>query len=263
MDHIFISYASGDLAKVDSFRQLLLQQSIPCWMAPYDIPAGQRYAYAVTTSLRHCACAVVLYSAKTMQSENVERELECAVNFKKPIVPIALEETPLSDNFLYYFANRQIKPISAQEEILQELRKLTHASVVPNPLQKQLSVQFAALLAKAQQGDAAAQYEAANCYRNGKGVEKNPQEAIRWLDLAAAQGHLQAQLLLADCLMEDADTPQDKTRAAEYYLAAAEQGNLFPGRRRRSQKPAGGLLLVPAGGSAERCRSAEAAGKLL
>ena len=86
-------------------------------------------------------------------------------------------------------------------------------------------MQFAALLAKAQQGDAAAQYEAANCYRNGKGVEKNPQEAIRWLDLAAAQGHLQAQLLLADCLMEDADTPQDKTRAAEYYLAAAEQGN--------------------------------------
>lgn len=32
MDHVFISYASGDLAKVDSFRQLLLQQSIPCWM---------------------------------------------------------------------------------------------------------------------------------------------------------------------------------------------------------------------------------------
>lgn len=107
MDHVFISYASGDLAKVDSFRQLLLQQSIPCWMAPYDIPAGQRYAYAVTTSLRHCACAVILYSAKAMQSENVERELECAVNFKKPIVPIALEETPLSDNFLCLFDKLQ------------------------------------------------------------------------------------------------------------------------------------------------------------
>ena len=42
-------------------------------------------------------------------------------------------------------------------------------------------------------GDKDAQYELAQAYFNGEGVEQSYKEAAKWYTLSAAQGHTQAQ----------------------------------------------------------------------
>ena len=49
--------------------------------------------------------------------------------------------------------------------------------------------EFSSLLAKAEKGDADAQYRLGVMYFNGEGVPKNDAEAYFWWNLAAAQGN--------------------------------------------------------------------------
>ncbi|MDE2906976.1 MAG: SEL1-like repeat protein, partial [Acidobacteriota bacterium] len=51
----------------------------------------------------------------------------------------------------------------------------------------------AALRAAAEQGEAEAQYRLGLAYQRGDGVPRNRAEGARWLELAADQGHVEAQ----------------------------------------------------------------------
>ena len=63
-------------------------------------------------------------------------------------------------------------------------------------------------------------------YENGKGVAKDNNEAVKWYQLAADQGHADAQKHLG--FMHDAGkgVPQDDAKAVEWYRLAAEQGHV-------------------------------------
>ena len=50
------------------------------------------------------------------------------------------------------------------------------------------SLEISTLIQRAQTGDAAAQFQLAQAYENGKGLSKNYAEAVRWCTKAAAQG---------------------------------------------------------------------------
>jgi TPR repeat protein len=51
----------------------------------------------------------------------------------------------------------------------------------------------------AEEGDPAAQYILAGCYKYGDGVEENPVEAVRWFRIAAENGDKHAQRSLGLC----------------------------------------------------------------
>src|SRR5947208_12936889 len=54
----------------------------------------------------------------------------------------------------------------------------------------------------AQRGDAEAQFRVGCCYLEGKGVPASRVEALRWLERAALQGHVDAKLFLATLLLQ-------------------------------------------------------------
>ena len=58
---------------------------------------------------------------------------------------------------------------------------------------------FTYLLSLAQQGNSIAQYKIANHYNQGEGIEKNPEEAVKWFQIASDNGNTRAQYSLADC----------------------------------------------------------------
>ncbi len=63
----------------------------------------------------------------------------------------------------------------------------------PTPAQIEAQKRAVELLRqRAEAGNASAQYELAMRYLNGKGVEKNPAEARKWLTAAAKQGYVWA-----------------------------------------------------------------------
>ncbi|MCD7883433.1 MAG: toll/interleukin-1 receptor domain-containing protein [Lachnospiraceae bacterium] len=106
--YVFISYSSKNQRIADSVRFMLLEKGVPCWMAPYDIPAGSKYAYVINDALENCACLLLLLSNASQNSQFVEREIERAISYKKAIIPMQLEELELNSGFKFYIGNCQI-----------------------------------------------------------------------------------------------------------------------------------------------------------
>lgn len=84
-----------------------------------------------------------------------------------------------------------------------------------------------ALLAKANNGDAAAQIQVGECYESGKGVPRDGKQAAEWYKKAADGKSISGELHLAE-LYRDGDgksLPRDVEQAAAWYRKAADQGD--------------------------------------
>ena len=84
---------------------------------------------------------------------------------------------------------------------------------------------LSALRLKAEQGNANAQYNIGVRYANGKGVDQDQQEAVKWYRLAAEQGYASAQQVLGRRCAIGKGVQQDQQEAVKWYRLAAEQGN--------------------------------------
>lgn len=93
--------------------------------------------------------------------------------------------------------------------------------------QEEKLVYSPALLAKAQNGDAEAQYKLGQCYETGKttGVALDKAKAFRWKKAAALKGHAEAMYDYAYQLLYGFYTPADTAGYRKYILRAAEKGN--------------------------------------
>ena len=84
-----------------------------------------------------------------------------------------------------------------------------------------------ALIAKANNGDVAAQVQVGEAYAEGKGVARDPKQAAEWYKKAADQGNISAELHLAVLYRDGAGKtfPRDAGQAAAWYRKAADQGD--------------------------------------
>ncbi len=84
---------------------------------------------------------------------------------------------------------------------------------------------FAETRAKAEHGEAEAQFNLGLAYYNGKGVPQNVAEAVKWWRKAAAQGQVKAQFDLGSVFYAGlSGVPQNHAEAAKWWRKAAEQG---------------------------------------
>ena len=77
----------------------------------------------------------------------------------------------------------------------------------------------------AEQGDADAQYNLGVMYAKGLGVPQDNAQALAWYRKAAEQGYVKAQLNLGERYYKGVGAPQDYSQAAVWYRKAAEQGD--------------------------------------
>ena len=80
-----------------------------------------------------------------------------------------------------------------------------------------------ALRARAEQGDASAQFALGFMYADGEGVPQDDVEAVRWYRLAAEQGHAVAQSNLGVRYDEGRGVPQDYVQAHMWRNVAASR----------------------------------------
>lgn len=82
-----------------------------------------------------------------------------------------------------------------------------------------------ALRAKAEQGDARAQYELGKAYADGEGVTRDLTESVKWYRKAAEQGDAAAQYNLGVAYtLGHGGLRKDPAEAAKWYRKSAEQG---------------------------------------
>jgi TPR repeat protein len=64
-------------------------------------------------------------------------------------------------------------------------------------------------------------------YDNGAGVSQDPQEAVRWVQKAAAIGHADAQCALGFLFQQGEGISQDLEESVRWTQKAARQGNVI------------------------------------
>lgn len=84
---------------------------------------------------------------------------------------------------------------------------------------------FRLLQPKADAGDPNAQYLVADMYNTGRGVQKDPAQAIAYLRKGVDQGHAKSQFGLAAASLQGSGTPKDVNLAAELARKSADQGD--------------------------------------
>ena len=104
---IFISHSSKDKVWADAVCSTLEANGIPCWMAPRDIPEGAEYPAALTAALRSSRALVLIFSASSNESPQVQREVERSLALKIPVVPFRIESVPLSHAMEYLISTPQ------------------------------------------------------------------------------------------------------------------------------------------------------------
>ena len=80
--------------------------------------------------------------------------------------------------------------------------------------------------AKAEKGDAVAQYNLGRCYAKGQGVATNEVEAVKWCRKAAEQNYRAAQYSLSVCYADGRGVAKDEAEAVKWYGKAAESGDV-------------------------------------
>jgi hypothetical protein len=105
---VFISYASQpDQTTAEQVVAALEAAGIACWIASRDIGVGDNYAMAIVNAIENCKIALVLLSTGANRSPHVANEIERAVNYRKDIVPIRLENVAPSRAIELHLATRQ------------------------------------------------------------------------------------------------------------------------------------------------------------
>jgi type I restriction enzyme R subunit len=100
--HIFISHSNEDAAVADKVRLALESAGLTTWICSRDIQAGQTWAGAISDGLERSGALVLLFTASANRSDHVLREVDLAVKRKVPILPVRLDDTPLSTDIEYY-----------------------------------------------------------------------------------------------------------------------------------------------------------------
>jgi hypothetical protein len=88
-DHVFVSYARADAGYVDKLVSYLRGHGIDVWNDA-DIDYGAGWPSAIEESIDGCAAFVVVMSPEARRSVWVGREVLCAQEQKKPILPLLL-----------------------------------------------------------------------------------------------------------------------------------------------------------------------------
>ena len=104
---VFISHSSADSKLAYAMCDYLEEKGIRCWIAPRDIPGGEKYGKSIIMGLKTCKIMVVLFNKNSNASEAVEMEVERSFHYKLTLIPFKLDETIPSDSLEFSFGSFQ------------------------------------------------------------------------------------------------------------------------------------------------------------
>lgn len=122
--YAFISYSTKNQDAADAMREVLKKRGFNIWMAPGDIPAGSKYAEVINKAIKNCSCLILMLSEASQNSIWVAKEVERAVHYQKPIVPVQIENVILNDEFEFYISTDQIVALKKIDESSAPMRKI-------------------------------------------------------------------------------------------------------------------------------------------
>jgi tetratricopeptide (TPR) repeat protein len=100
----FISYSHKDKTTADATCAALEAVGIRCWIAPRDIVSGMDWGEAIIDAIMGARIMVLIFSGSSNISPQVKREVERAVHRGIPVIPLRLEQVPMSKSLEYFLS---------------------------------------------------------------------------------------------------------------------------------------------------------------
>jgi hypothetical protein len=103
---VFLSHSHVDKVFADAICHKLEASAIRCWVAPRDIRPSEDWAEAIINAMDHARVLVLVFSASSNSSPQVRREVERAVNKGLHVLPLRIENVPLSKSLEYFISTQ-------------------------------------------------------------------------------------------------------------------------------------------------------------
>jgi hypothetical protein len=120
MARVFISHSDKDRALADSLLQAIERRGVQCWIAPRDIPPGGSYAESIMNAIENSSGFILLYTKHSNISPHVLREVEQALRFRKNIMPIRFDDSPVSKAMDYLLGTVHWLSASSKPEAVEK-----------------------------------------------------------------------------------------------------------------------------------------------
>jgi hypothetical protein len=104
---IFISHSHDDSNKANEICSILEEQGISCWIASRDIRPGFDYNAEIVDAIENAKAVILVLSQNSNISEHVNNEISLAMDNKKRVIPIRIEDVLPSKNLKYYITRKQ------------------------------------------------------------------------------------------------------------------------------------------------------------
>jgi lipoprotein NlpI len=101
---VFISYSHKDKTTADAVCAMLESSKIRCWIAPRDIIHGMDWGEGIIDAITGARIMVLIFSGHANVSPQIKREVERAVNRGLPIIPLRIENVPMSKSLEYFLS---------------------------------------------------------------------------------------------------------------------------------------------------------------
>lgn len=130
---VFISYSSKDKETAEEVCVKLESNGIKCWIAPRDIQPSEIYPQAIINAISASRLVILIFSSHTKESKDVILEIPLAHKENIPIIPVRLENIPLSGSLKYYLITTQwFDALPPFEKHLEKLPKVVCQLLGPN-----------------------------------------------------------------------------------------------------------------------------------
>lgn len=104
---VFVSHASKDAQDAEMLVHHLERKGVSCWISTRDIPNGKEFAEVLVEAIDGADLMVVLLTETANESQHVVREINRAVDRRKPILPVRMGNFELSKSMQYYLSHTQ------------------------------------------------------------------------------------------------------------------------------------------------------------
>lgn len=119
---VFISHKSDpDHKYALEIGRVLGERGYECWIAPECVAPGADFTVEVPHAINTCELFILLLSKETVKSSHVRKEILIAMNHKKHIIPLMVEDFDIDDTLTYLLADVQIKSFGFTESDYQWL----------------------------------------------------------------------------------------------------------------------------------------------
>ena len=102
MAHDVSSATRKDKPTADAVCATLEGRGIRCWVAPRDILPGTDWGEAIIDAIEQSRVMILIFSGHANESPQIKREVERAVNKNVTVVPLRIENVPMSKSLEYF-----------------------------------------------------------------------------------------------------------------------------------------------------------------